>query len=92
MRAYRPRRLHSGTREPSDTVDGFSGLPDASYAMRLVYAVRESNGWTQTELAAELGVSRWTIARWESGRTEPNVRDMPLLRALLNLDIKKPPG
>lgn len=38
--------------------------PDELYRLRL------DTGWTQARLAHKLGVSRFTISRWESG-TEP---------------------
>jgi transcriptional regulator with XRE-family HTH domain len=28
---------------------------------------RQARGWTQYELAAEVGVKRFTVTRWESG-------------------------
>lgn len=49
---------------------------------RLVLAVRRARGWAQRELASCLGVSAATVANWERGRASPNVRDMPLLRAM----------
>lgn len=34
-------------------------------------AIRLAAGVGQTELAEALGVSRWSLIRWETGRTEP---------------------
>ena len=31
---------------------------------------RVSKGWTQRELAEKMGVSRETVIKWESGKTE----------------------
>jgi transcriptional regulator with XRE-family HTH domain len=37
----------------------------------LARAIREAAGVSQTRLAAELGVHRMTIARWEAGTRSP---------------------
>ena len=37
---------------------------------REVVAVRVKLGWTQQRLADELGVSRWSVMRWEKGTQE----------------------
>ena len=37
---------------------------------REVLAVRVKLGWTQQRLADELGVSRWSVMRWEKGTQE----------------------
>ena len=38
-----------------------------SLSMKTIEQLRKSVAWTQENLAAELGVSQPTIARWESG-------------------------
>ena len=35
-------------------------------------AIRLAAGVGQTELAAALGVSRWSLIRWETGKVEPH--------------------
>jgi transcriptional regulator with XRE-family HTH domain len=45
-------------------------LPEPSERLRL----REAAGITQDELAAQIGVDRNTIRRWESG-TDPRIGD-----------------
>lgn len=58
------------------------GLP--APALRRV--IRESAGATQEDIAAEVGVNRVTVSRWESGQREPSglrlVRYSALLRDL----------
>lgn len=36
------------------------------------------------DLAAQLGVSRWTLWRWITGRNKPNRRDMLAMEAINN--------
>ena len=36
-----------------------------------IRALRESLGWSQTELAARVGVDKMTVARWEWGKVKP---------------------
>ncbi len=32
-----------------------------------IIALRKQNGWSQEQLAGELGVSRQSVSKWESG-------------------------
>jgi transcriptional regulator with XRE-family HTH domain len=63
------------------------GRPD--YAAR-TRALRTARGWTQEELAAQLGVSAASVPRWESGRYAPRARVWARLEALEQ--GKAPPG
>lgn len=45
-----------------------------------VAATRHTLGWTQRQLALELGVSATTVSRWENGATEPHPAILTLLR------------
>jgi len=47
--------------------------------------VRKSVGLTQEELAYRLGVDRTTVARWESGTTEPSAWMRPKVARLLGV-------
>jgi transcriptional regulator with XRE-family HTH domain len=47
--------------------------------------LRRSAGLTQEELAYRLGVDRTTVARWESGATEPSAWMQPKLAKLLGV-------
>lgn len=50
---------------------------------KMLIDVRRRHGWTQHDLAGELGCTRNTIARWESGSREPRLLlIMPALREL----------
>lgn len=35
---------------------------------------RKANGWTQSQLAEHVGVSKRTVEGWEQGRTTPDRR------------------
>ena len=51
-----------------------------------IKALRLRLGLTQTELAAEIGVHRVTVAKWETGGKTP----LPIIqRALADLDTRR---
>ena len=51
-----------------------------------IKALRLRLGLTQTELAAEIGVHRVTVANWETGGKKP----LPIVqRALADLDARR---
>ena len=45
-------------------------MRDKSFAAKLKRA-RLERGWSQERLARALGVSKYTITRWETGKTRP---------------------
>ncbi len=60
-------------------------LPDQydSAGSRLVLGVRRLHGWSQTDVARQLGVCQATVSAWESGRLEPRDVWVRLLREML---------
>ncbi|MFC2059580.1 multiprotein-bridging factor 1 family protein [Chloroflexota bacterium] len=44
---------------------------------------RDLKGWTQEQLARNVGVSLNTVQRWESGRTQPSPLAMEKLQEVL---------
>jgi transcriptional regulator with XRE-family HTH domain len=46
---------------------------------RTIRELRRLAGWSQSELAATIGVSKMSISHWETSRNEPSARQ---LRAL----------
>lgn len=54
---------------------------------RRVARLRTLAGWTQRELAVELGASdRRRVGQWERGLEQPQPRYLPLLAAALNVE------
>ncbi|HEV7899970.1 MAG TPA: helix-turn-helix domain-containing protein [Planosporangium sp.] len=50
---------------------------------------RKVMGYTQEQLAEELGVDRTTVARWEAGETEPHAWQRPNLADALQLSAEQ---
>lgn len=49
--------------------------------------LRKQKGWSQEELAEQVGVSRQTISKWESGLIEPNWKRMRHLAQIFGVDV-----
>ena len=49
---------------------------------------RQINGYTQAQLAAKIGCSVNTIARWEHDRNMPSKRDVDKLSSILDIDLE----
>ena len=45
---------------------------------------RELKGWSQEQLARELGISLNTVQRWESGKNKPSPLALEKLQAILD--------
>jgi len=52
-----------------------------------ILLLRKRNGFTQEELAEQLGISPQAISKWENGHTLPETALLPLLAKLLNSSI-----
>jgi putative transcriptional regulator len=50
---------------------------------RLVQALRQRSGLTQTELAAKIGVSYYSVNRWENQKTMPVALAVKRVEAIL---------
>ena len=50
-------------------------------------ALRKKWGLSQEELGFELGVSRQTVSKWESGQSYPDYFDISLDELVLGLDV-----
>lgn len=54
-----------------------------------IHEARKAKGWTQEQLADELGVSQSTITDWERGRTFPRYKNLFQLSKALEIKIKE---
>lgn len=46
--------------------------------------LRRKAGLTQEELGRKIGVSKWTILRWEKGYSVPNLEDINKIHAAIH--------
>lgn len=51
--------------------------------VRLIKAIRQQRHWSQRQLAIAIGVRRNTVARWESGESEPHEAWLKIIKPLL---------
>lgn len=51
--------------------------------------LRKEVGVTQEVLATKLGVTRSTIAMWETGKSKPRTSDLYLLAEILGVSVEK---
>lgn len=71
---------------------------EAEYRQRLgdlIRRARERKGWSQTELATQLGVTRATVANYEDGSSEPGTYRIAALREHLGIKLEsfeRPPA
>lgn len=49
--------------------------------------LRAKSGFTQAELADEIGVTRQTIINWEKGQSDPDKEELDRLAAALNVEV-----
>lgn len=62
---------------------------DAKKTGELIAALRKEKGWSQTELAEQLGVTNKAVSRWETGRGYPDVELLPQLARELGVSISE---
>jgi transcriptional regulator with XRE-family HTH domain len=66
-------------------------------SMKTIRALRQARGWTQYELALQVGVHPQAVYLWESGRRTPHVPQLRKLGQLFGLcsdeiDLELPPA
>ena len=49
---------------------------------------RTQKGWTQEDVADKMGLTRFSIANWETGRRKPSVDAIKQLAAIFNVEIE----
>jgi transcriptional regulator with XRE-family HTH domain len=52
-----------------------------------IAAARQARGWTQGELAAQVGVSRSAVAQWETGRAGQVTANLARIAAVLDVGV-----
>ena len=62
--------------------------PDIQVFGRRIQAERKRLGLTQTQLATALGVSRITLAKYEAGRTSPDLHTLARGAQTIGLDLE----
>jgi transcriptional regulator with XRE-family HTH domain len=55
--------------------------------VKTIRQLRESRGWSQEQLAKELGVSHSTVYNWEKGRTMPRVPHLQAIARTFNVSM-----
>jgi transcriptional regulator with XRE-family HTH domain len=53
-----------------------------------IAAARQARGWTQGELAAQVGVSRSAVAQWETGRAGQVTTNLARIAAALEVGVE----
>jgi transcriptional regulator with XRE-family HTH domain len=53
-----------------------------------IAAARSARGWTQGELAAQVGVSRSAVAQWETGRAGQVTVNLSRIAAVLDVGVE----
>lgn len=56
---------------------------------RNIQRLRQSRHWSQQRLAGELNVSEPAVQAWESGRNEPRLGTLKLLRRLFQVTYEE---
>jgi transcriptional regulator with XRE-family HTH domain len=54
-----------------------------------IAAARQARGWTQGELAAQIGVSRSAVAQWETGRAGQVTANLARIAAVLDVGVEQ---
>lgn len=86
------RRKYEPTKDGSVNVVSIDSKKSGVCENKLFYATRIKTlrtlaNITQTELAAILGVSRSAVLNWETGRTRPDISNIPTLCKALSIPI-----
>jgi transcriptional regulator with XRE-family HTH domain len=51
--------------------------------------LRQARGWTQADVADQLGVTPWTVAAWERGQVAPWPRHQTRLADLFGVEVSE---
>jgi transcriptional regulator with XRE-family HTH domain len=64
-----------------------SGMSEPDPMCYVLRDLRTRVGMTQKQLAAQLGVDRRTVLRWEDGENTPTLTDLRRLAAVFNVSV-----
>ena len=56
----------------------------------LIFQLRKEKNWSQEELASQLGVSRQSISKWESGCANFTLKTLAQIAAKLDVQVRSP--
>ena len=62
---------------------------DAQKTGQFLSALRRARGWTQKDLAQQIGVTDKAVSRWETGRGFPDVSCLPALADALSVSVSE---
>jgi len=51
--------------------------------------IRESRGYTHSDISKKIGVSKQSVEHWEAGRAKPSTKRIPLLAKYLDCSISE---
>ena len=60
-------------------------MPSMENIAEQLKALRQQRGWSQEDLARELGVSFSSVNRWENGKAKPSKLAQARIKQLLNI-------
>lgn len=52
-----------------------------------IFELRKASGLSQEEMASQLGVSRQTVSKWESGQSAPEMDKLPAISELFHVSL-----
>ena len=64
-------------------------MSSSSRPRKTIRQLREERDWSQVELAARLGVSRYTVQQWEVGARLPSARNWWRLADLFGISVQE---
>ena len=64
-------------------------MSSSSRPRKTIRQLREERDWSQVELAARLGVARYTVQQWEIGTRLPSARNWWRLADLFGISVQE---
>ena len=64
-------------------------MSSPSRPRKTIRQLREERDWSQVELAARLGVARYTVQQWEIGARLPSARNWWRLADLFGISVQE---